>query len=83
MLLLRDKLILQGEKRETLINQKLETQQCCSTSLGFLYPVFRRLNDGTETNSRLVHVSGFQLRICLFHISCTSIIILFLILKSF
>ena len=25
------------------INQKLETQQCCATSLGFLYPVFRRL----------------------------------------
>ena len=25
------------------IDQKLETQQCCATSLGFLYPVFRRL----------------------------------------
>ena len=25
------------------IDQKLLTQQCCATSLGFLYPVFRRL----------------------------------------
>ena len=28
------------------IDQKLETQQCCATSLEFLYPVFRRLNMG-------------------------------------
>ena len=42
MFLLRDKLILQGEKRETS-TKKLETKQCCATSLGFLDPVFRRL----------------------------------------
>ena len=29
--------------RQVGIDQKLETQQCCATSLGFLYPVFRRL----------------------------------------
>ena len=45
--LLRDKLILQVEKRETS-TKNLETKQFCATSLGFLYPVFRRLNKGCD-----------------------------------
>ena len=55
MLLLHDKLITQGEKRETstiayvgtatrkLHRRQLATKQRCATSWGFLYLVFRRL----------------------------------------